>query len=188
MIAAGTGVTPMYQFIKTILNEDDNKTKISLVYANHTNVDIILKPQLDELARRHPDQFNVHYLISDIVKQDNGNGNGTQKVHSIQELKKEYNYDSENNPNINLSLGRVNTEIINNSLPRPDENRSILLVCGKFSCRVFFLFLKNIYVYHFKRFKIYTFTCMHIFMRVCVCVCVCVCEYICVCVNIYVCV
>lgn len=34
LIAGGTGITPMYQLIRAILKNPEDKTKISLVYGN----------------------------------------------------------------------------------------------------------------------------------------------------------
>lgn len=34
MIAGGTGITPMYQVIKAILKNKDDKTQMQLLYAN----------------------------------------------------------------------------------------------------------------------------------------------------------
>jgi len=63
MLAGGTGITPMYQVIREILKKPDDKTQISLVFANHTDQDIILKKELDELAAKHPN-FKVHYVVT----------------------------------------------------------------------------------------------------------------------------
>jgi hypothetical protein len=38
MIAGGTGITPMYQLIKQILRDTEDTTRISLIYANNTEI------------------------------------------------------------------------------------------------------------------------------------------------------
>ncbi|KAG0560781.1 hypothetical protein KC19_9G012800 [Ceratodon purpureus] len=43
MVAGGTGITPMYQVARAILENPNDKTKISLIYANVTYEDILLK-------------------------------------------------------------------------------------------------------------------------------------------------
>lgn len=63
MVAGGTGITPMLQVIDAVLSNPDDTTKLSLVYANQTPRDIILKSRLDELAAKHPDRFTVYYLV-----------------------------------------------------------------------------------------------------------------------------
>jgi NAD(P)H-flavin reductase len=34
MVAGGTGITPMYQLIRAIFNNPNEKTKVTLVYGN----------------------------------------------------------------------------------------------------------------------------------------------------------
>lgn len=40
MIAGGTGITPMYQIIKSSIKDASDKTKLSLIYANVNEDDI----------------------------------------------------------------------------------------------------------------------------------------------------
>ena len=40
MIAGGTGLTPMYQIIKSSLKDPDDRTKLCLIYANIEEEDI----------------------------------------------------------------------------------------------------------------------------------------------------
>jgi len=62
MIAGGTGITPMYQVINEILKNSQDKTEISLLFANNTEEDILLKYELDLLAKRHKN-FKVNYVV-----------------------------------------------------------------------------------------------------------------------------
>lgn len=63
-LSAGTGITPSYQLIQEILsNSKNDSTKITLLYANKTPEDILLKKELDTLAKQHPNQFKVFYTI-----------------------------------------------------------------------------------------------------------------------------
>ncbi|GKZ22529.1 hypothetical protein AbraIFM66951_006487 [Aspergillus brasiliensis] len=65
MIAGGTGITPMYQLIRAICEDPtDTDTRVSLLYANNTEEDILLRAELDNFARDHPDRFQVHYVLS----------------------------------------------------------------------------------------------------------------------------
>ena len=43
MVAGGSGITPMLQVVDEVLNNPADKTKLSLVFANNTEKDIILK-------------------------------------------------------------------------------------------------------------------------------------------------
>lgn len=54
MVAGGTGITPMYQIIKAICEDPSDKTKVSLLYGNVTEEDILLRKELDELAAKCP--------------------------------------------------------------------------------------------------------------------------------------
>ncbi|XP_041782041.1 NADH-cytochrome b5 reductase 3 isoform X2 [Anopheles merus] len=64
LIAGGTGITPMLQLIREVLKHSDkDKTKLSLIFANQTEDDILLKPELDDLAARYPDQFKLWYTL-----------------------------------------------------------------------------------------------------------------------------
>jgi len=62
MVAGGTGITPMLQVIEEALRNDADSTRLSLVYANVSPADILLKDRLDALAAAHP-RFTVHYTI-----------------------------------------------------------------------------------------------------------------------------
>lgn len=62
MVAGGTGITPMLQVIEEALRLDGDTTRLSLVYANVSPADILLKSRLDALAAAHP-RFTVHYTI-----------------------------------------------------------------------------------------------------------------------------
>ena len=63
MIAGGTGITPMFQLIRAICEEDYDTTEISLVYGNRSESDMLLRKELDTYARRYPKNFRVWYLL-----------------------------------------------------------------------------------------------------------------------------
>ncbi|KAI0076826.1 cytochrome-b5 reductase [Panus rudis PR-1116 ss-1] len=63
MIAGGSGITPMYQILEHALKEKDNKTKFTLIFANVTPKDILLKEEFDSLKKKYPDTFNVVYTV-----------------------------------------------------------------------------------------------------------------------------
>ena len=64
MIAGGTGITPMLQIIRAALKNPQDRTKLSLIYANVNFEDILLKKELDLLAQNHPDRFSVYYVLN----------------------------------------------------------------------------------------------------------------------------
>lgn len=63
MIAGGTGITPMYQLIRAICEDDTDLTEISLLYANRSEADILLHDRLESFARRYPKNFKVWYML-----------------------------------------------------------------------------------------------------------------------------
>ncbi|KAK6064244.1 oxidoreductase NAD-binding domain-containing protein [Seiridium cupressi] len=63
MLAGGTGITPMYQLIRAICEDDRDTTEISLIYANRTEADILLREQLETMARKYPKNFKLFYLL-----------------------------------------------------------------------------------------------------------------------------
>ncbi|CAE6521334.1 unnamed protein product [Rhizoctonia solani] len=64
MIAGGTGITPMLQIIRAAMKNPLDLTKISLIYANVTKEDILLKAELDDLVARYPSRFSVYYVLN----------------------------------------------------------------------------------------------------------------------------
>lgn len=64
MIAGGTGITPMYQLIRAICDDESDSTRIDLLYANNTEEDILLRAELNGFAERFPDKFRVQYVLS----------------------------------------------------------------------------------------------------------------------------
>eukprot|EP00175_Furcellaria_lumbricalis_P000807 FN605756.1.p1 GENE.FN605756.1~~FN605756.1.p1 ORF type:complete len:91 (-),score=15.62 FN605756.1:12-284(-) len=63
MVCGGTGVTPMWQVFRAILDDPNDRTEVSLVFANVTVDDILLKEQMDELANTE-DRFSVYYVLN----------------------------------------------------------------------------------------------------------------------------
>ncbi|XP_074271195.1 NADH--cytochrome b5 reductase 1 [Silene latifolia] len=64
MLAGGSGITPMYQVSRAILENPSDKTKVHLIYANVTSEDILLKEELESLAKTYPDRFKVYYVLN----------------------------------------------------------------------------------------------------------------------------
>ncbi|CAD6890810.1 unnamed protein product [Tilletia caries] len=64
MIAGGTGLTPCLQIVRAVLKNPQDKTKLSLIYANVEESDILLKKELDVLAAKNPDRFKILYFLN----------------------------------------------------------------------------------------------------------------------------
>ena len=94
-----------------LLQED--KTKLKLLYANRTPPDILLRSQLRELQRQHPEQLEIRYLVEQPQPQGNGSVEGEQdETEHV------------------LGVGRPCAEAIRGFLPRPLDARTAVLVCG----------------------------------------------------------
>ncbi|XP_041853105.1 NADH-cytochrome b5 reductase 2 [Melanotaenia boesemani] len=63
MIAGGTGITPMLQLIHSITSDPSDNTKCSLIFANQTEKDILLRKELEEAKRNHPDKVKLWYTL-----------------------------------------------------------------------------------------------------------------------------
>lgn len=85
------------QIIRAALKNPLDRTKLSLVYANVKPEDILLKSELDRLAKAHPDRFSVYYVLNEPPAQWDG------------------------------GKGFVTTEIIKERLPAPKADSKILL-------------------------------------------------------------
>ncbi|XP_031280872.1 NADH--cytochrome b5 reductase 1-like [Pistacia vera] len=72
MIAGGSGITPMFQLTRGILENPKDKTNMNLIYANVTVNDILLKEELDNFAVKFPNRFKVYYVLSQPPETWNG--------------------------------------------------------------------------------------------------------------------
>ncbi|KAL8749355.1 MAG: hypothetical protein Q9199_007736 [Rusavskia elegans] len=63
LIAGGTGITPMYQLCRAIFNNPSDKTKVTLVFGNISEEDILLKHEFEDLENTYPQRFRAFYLL-----------------------------------------------------------------------------------------------------------------------------
>jgi cytochrome-b5 reductase len=63
MLAGGTGITPMLQIVRAILKNPEDKTRVTLIYANVTTADILLKEDLEKLAQINPHKFKLYLVV-----------------------------------------------------------------------------------------------------------------------------
>jgi cytochrome-b5 reductase len=73
MIAGGTGITPMLQIIRAVIRgrPTGDKTEIDLIFANVNQEDILLKEDLDQLAKEDKG-FRIHYVLNNPPEKWNG--------------------------------------------------------------------------------------------------------------------
>ncbi|XP_033490036.1 NADH-cytochrome b5 reductase 2 [Epinephelus lanceolatus] len=63
MIAGGTGITPMLQLIRSITADPSDNTMCSLIFANQTEKDILLRKELEEVKKNHPDKVKLWFTL-----------------------------------------------------------------------------------------------------------------------------
>uniref|UniRef100_A0A2I3MHF5 NADH-cytochrome b5 reductase n=3 Tax=Cercopithecinae TaxID=9528 RepID=A0A2I3MHF5_PAPAN len=97
MIAGGTGITPMLQVIRAIMKDPDDHTVCHLLFANQTEKDILLRPELEELRNEHSARFKLWYTLD--------------------RAPEAWDY----------SQGFVNEEMIRDHLPPPEEEPLVLM-------------------------------------------------------------
>ncbi|XP_027176753.1 NADH--cytochrome b5 reductase 1 [Coffea eugenioides] len=84
MLAGGSGITPMFQVARAILENPNDKTNVHLIYANVTYEDILLKEELESLTANYAGRFKVYYVLNQPPEVWNG-GVGFVSKEMIQE-------------------------------------------------------------------------------------------------------
>lgn len=101
LVAGGTGITPMYQLTRAIFNNPDDKTKVTLVYGNVSEEDILLKQELADLENTYPQRFRVFYTLDNPPKDAP-----------------------------NFQKGFITKELLKTVLPEPKSDNIKIFVCG----------------------------------------------------------
>jgi len=64
MIAGGTGITPMLQIMNAVLRDEPNSNvTVSLLYANQSEDDILVRKELEECVEKYAGRFKLHYTV-----------------------------------------------------------------------------------------------------------------------------
>jgi len=63
MIAGGSGITPMLQVVRAVFRDPGDSTELSLLFANQTEEDILLRKELEEIKEEFPDRFKLWYTV-----------------------------------------------------------------------------------------------------------------------------
>jgi cytochrome-b5 reductase len=100
LIAGGTGITPMWQLVRAIFNNPEDKTKVTLVFGNLTEEDILLKKELAELENTYPQRFRAFYTLDNPPKEWQG------------------------------GKGVIGKELLKTVLPEPKTENIKVFVCG----------------------------------------------------------
>lgn len=66
MLAGGTGITPMYQLLKAVLSNPDDKTMCTLIFANKKPSEILLREEVSSLdgGSDHMIDFGATFRMS----------------------------------------------------------------------------------------------------------------------------
>lgn len=118
MICGGTGITPMLQVIRAVIRgrAAGDVTKINLIFANVNPEDILLKEDLDALARDDP-HFNIYYVLNNPPeKWSGGVGFVTAEMIKVNTLLAQY-----------LNIYANDTQQEHLPAPSPDSK---ILICG----------------------------------------------------------
>ena len=85
LIAGGTGITPWFSIAQASLLGNDG-LQIRLLYINKTKDDILIKQEIDELAKKYPKNFKVFYSLTRHTS-DQGEWNGLTGRFTMDMLK-----------------------------------------------------------------------------------------------------
>ena len=70
MIAGGSGITPMFQIIQAVARNPQDELKISLLFANKSEEDMILKHPLNYFAQLRPNQIKITYTLDNPISSE----------------------------------------------------------------------------------------------------------------------
>lgn len=100
LVAGGTGITPMYQLCRAIFNNPADQTKVTLVFGNISEEDILLKKELASLENQYPRRFRAFYVLDNPPKTWTG------------------------------GKGFISQELLKTVLPEPKNENIKVFVCG----------------------------------------------------------
>eukprot|EP01053_Blabericola_migrator_P001008 Blabericola_migrator_1__1007@NODE_1254_length_4974_cov_113_661300_g647_i1_p1_GENE_NODE_1254_length_4974_cov_113_661300_g647_i1NODE_1254_length_4974_cov_113_661300_g647_i1_p1_ORF_typecomplete_len284_score35_26NAD_binding_1/PF00175_21/8_8e29FAD_binding_6/PF00970_24/1_2e11FAD_binding_6/PF00970_24/3_4e03NAD_binding_6/PF08030_12/0_00014_NODE_1254_length_4974_cov_113_661300_g647_i126523503 len=64
MLCVGTGIAPMYQVLRKILSNPEDNTEIILLYGSRHEEDIILRDEVEQMAREHANRMKLYLYLS----------------------------------------------------------------------------------------------------------------------------
>ncbi len=80
MVAGGSGITPLFSILKTVLLSD-KQNQVTLVYCNKNENSIIYKNPLKEWEKRYSDRFQViHFISRPVTHEYENQGRLTEKT------------------------------------------------------------------------------------------------------------
>ena len=79
LFAAGSGVTPIYSILKSVLNKEPD-SKVIMIYANVDSKNIIFSKELKELENKHKNRFKLEHILSNNTNSNYYSGFITQEI------------------------------------------------------------------------------------------------------------
>ncbi|XP_045027761.1 NADH-cytochrome b5 reductase-like [Daphnia magna] len=107
LIAAGTGITPVYQIARMIIDNPEDETRVVLLYSCRTYADIIFRDKFHQLQDYW--NFKVRYFLSDDLKQE---------VEAVRRFNEDINHH------------RLNEDVVNNELKLITHDNLRVYLCG----------------------------------------------------------
>uniref|UniRef100_A0A6V2A9H5 NADH-cytochrome b5 reductase n=1 Tax=Ditylum brightwellii TaxID=49249 RepID=A0A6V2A9H5_9STRA len=102
LVGGGTGVAPLIQIVRILLDDPEDDTTIQFLSINRKERDILMKNDLDQLVKDYPGRFSITYSLTDPPENWNG------------------------------EVGRGTVDMIREALPEPAgaDGSTMILVCG----------------------------------------------------------
>ncbi|RMY97983.1 hypothetical protein D0860_08584 [Hortaea werneckii] len=63
-VAGGAGITPIYSLAREALKDEQDRTRIHLLWGVNGERDIVLREELAALQAKYPERFDVRYFVS----------------------------------------------------------------------------------------------------------------------------
>jgi len=63
LLAAGTGITPMYQALLKLMGTPGDTRPVTLLYGSKSVADILLLDELEAMAKAHPERLTVVHVV-----------------------------------------------------------------------------------------------------------------------------
>ena len=63
LFSGGTGITPMLQLVTAVFRDPNDNTSLSLLFANQSEDDILVREELEAIQEKHPDRFKLWYTV-----------------------------------------------------------------------------------------------------------------------------
>ncbi|EGR28617.1 hypothetical protein IMG5_171790 [Ichthyophthirius multifiliis] len=114
MIAGGTGITPMYQIIQHVCEDNLDNTQLVLLYANKTEEDILLRKEIENY-QKNSQKLKIYYTLDQVFL--------LKKYFLKKQIKQQPPLDWK------YFKGYINKEMIQQCFPYPDK-QVLAVSCG----------------------------------------------------------